>query len=192
VVTTDEAAALWRQSLPAASRMLSRLAAAGLVKRLLRGLWSVEPEIDPLTLPEYLTAPFPAYVSFQSALYLHGIISQIPQVIFVASPGRTKRVRSAVGMFSIHHLAPEFFGGFRTTGDSGIILATPEKALLDVFYLSAARSRLFARLPEIEIPEGFDEREARRWIAKIPTRYRRTMVQRRFEAAIARVNSGHD
>lgn len=35
-----------------------------------------------------------------------------------------------VGTFSIHHVAPEIFGGFEETG-RGAKLATPEKALFD-------------------------------------------------------------
>ena len=56
----------------------------------------------------------PAYVSVQSALYLHGMISQIPHVIYVASLARTQRVATTIGTYSIHQIAPEFFGGYRT------------------------------------------------------------------------------
>lgn len=185
VVTTDDAAVRLRTTLSAASRILSRLESSGLVERLRRGLWSVNPHIDPLSLPEHLTAPFPAYVSLQSALYHHGMISQIPQVIFVASLARTRRVTTSMGTYSIHRVVPEFFGGYRTVPGHDVKMATPEKALLDVFYLAAARSRLFARLPELELPSGFSARECRRWIARIPAEYRRTMVARRLEAVLA-------
>ena len=47
------------------------------------GLWATDLSLDPLRLPEYLTAPLPSYVSFQSALFFHGMISQIPNVIVV-------------------------------------------------------------------------------------------------------------
>ena len=43
---------------------------------------------------------------------------------------------------------PDFFGGFETLREH-LHLATPEKALLDVLYLTTARSRLFAALPEV-------------------------------------------
>jgi predicted transcriptional regulator of viral defense system len=185
VVTTADAALRLRTTLPAASRILSRLESSGLVVRLRRGLWSLNPDIDPLAVPEHLTAPLPAYVSLQSALYLHGMISQIPQVVFVASPARTRRVTTSIATYSIHRLVPEFFGGYRTDPDHGVKMATPEKALLDVFYLAAARSRLFAHLPELELPPTFSVRECRRWIAKIPAEYRRNMVARRLDAVLA-------
>lgn len=182
-LTTQDAALHLRMSVPAASRALARLAAAGLVLRVRRGLWSLDREIDPLRLPEHLTAPFPAYVSLQSALYLHGMLSQIPQVVYVASLAPTRTVRTSLGVYSVHRLAPRFFGGFETT-EGGVRLARPEKALLDVLYLTPARSRLFARLPEIEIPATFDRDEARRWVRRIPKGPRRTAVERRLDALL--------
>jgi hypothetical protein len=113
------------------------------------------------------------------------MISQIPQVVFVASLARTRRVATSVGTYSIHRLVPEFFGGYRTVAGHDVKMATPEKALLDVFYLAATRSRLFARLPELELPSGFNVRECRRWIARIPAEYRRNMVARRLDAVLA-------
>jgi predicted transcriptional regulator of viral defense system len=181
VVTTNDATLAWRVERSAATHTLKRLAAEGLLGKVRHGLWSVFPGLDPLLLPEYLTAPLPSYVSFQSALYLHGLVSQVPQVVYVASLGQTRRVRTSVGIFSIHRLAPTFFGGYETRPDSGVRLATAEKALLDTFYLGPTRSRMFAHLPEIEIPEGFDRRLARHWLARIPAGPRRTSVERRLE-----------
>ena len=94
------------------------------------------------------------------------------------------RVRTAIGTYSIHQIAPQFFSRFETS-QAEVRLATPEKALLDLLYLTPARSRLFARLPEIELPARFSVRECRRWIARIPASYRRTMVRRRLEALLA-------
>jgi hypothetical protein len=70
-------------------------------------------------------------------------------------------------------------------GDKGIRMARPEKALLDVFYLAPARTRLFCKLPEVERPAGFDVREAQRMLARIPFPARRHMVAERFKQWIA-------
>jgi predicted transcriptional regulator of viral defense system len=180
VVTTNDATLALRVERSAATRMLKRLANEGLLKKIGHGLWAVDPDLDPLLLPEYLTAPLPAYVSLQSALYLHGMVSQVPQVTYVASLARTRRVRTSLGVFSIHRLAPTFFGGYETRPESGVRLATPEKALLDTLYLGPSRSRMFAHLPEIEIPKGFDGRRAQQWVARIPAGPRRTSVERRL------------
>jgi DNA-binding transcriptional ArsR family regulator len=180
VLTTGDAALHLGMTRTAASGALARLERAGLVQRIRRGLWSLDEEIDPLVLPEYLTAPFPAYVSFQSALQLHGMITQIPHVVYVASLAPTRRLRTRVATYSIHRLAPGFFGGYDTTR-TGVRLARPEKALLDTLYLTPARSRLFAHLPEVEIPSGFDRIEARRWLARIPAGLRRAAVESRLD-----------
>jgi predicted transcriptional regulator of viral defense system len=185
VLTTADVAVRLRSTLSAASRTLGRLAAKGLVKQLRHGLWVMDPEIDPLLLPEYLTNPLPSYISLQTALYRHGMIDQIPQVVYVASLANTRRIPTSLATFSIHRLAPEFFGGYRVDAQTRVKMALPEKALLDVLYLTATRSRLFASLPELELPRRFDIRECRRWIARIPAAYRRTMVARRFDAIIA-------
>ena len=184
VLTTSDAALHLGLSPSAATRMLGRLASAGLVLRLRHGLWSLDPDIDPFLVVEHLTAPLPAYVSLQSALYLHGMISQIPQVIYVASLAPTKSMATAVGHYSIHRLAPAFFGGFLTT-PAGVRLATPEKALLDVLYLGPARSRLFGSLPEVELPVSFQVAEAERWLSKVSEGPRRTMMERRLRSLLA-------
>jgi hypothetical protein len=96
---------------------------------------------------------------------------------------------TTAGTFSIHRLKPGFFGGYETTAQ-GVRLATPEKALLDALYVAAARSRLFARLPELELAPAFDEKTAREWLRR-PPRYRRTMVGRRLEQILAESRSAH-
>jgi predicted transcriptional regulator of viral defense system len=183
VFTTGDAALHLGMTRSAVSRALSRLAGAGLVLSIRRGLWSLETQLDPLRLPEYLTAPFPAYVSLQTALQLHGMISQLPRVIYVASLAPTRRIKTRVADYSVHRLAPTFFGGFVTT-PGGVRLASPEKALLDTLYLIPARSRLFAMLPEVEIPQTFDRKAARLWSEQIPPGPRRNAVQRQLEALL--------
>ncbi len=183
LVTTAEASMHLGQTRSAASRALARLAKVGLVRHLRHGLWSLEPDVDPLVLPEYLTAPLPAYVSFQSALRFHGMISQIPQVIYVASLAPTRKVSTSVGTYSIHRLAPSFFGGFDTI-EKGVRIARSEKALLDTLYLTPARSRLFAHLPEVELPASFDEQAAYRWLTKVPLGPRRLAMEQRLSAIL--------
>ena len=185
VVTTDDAAVVFHAERSAATHTLTRLAAAGLLKRIRHGLWTTDLNLDPLLLPGYLTAPFPSYVSFQSALFLHGMISQVPHVIYVASLAHTRTVRTSLGTFSIHRLAPSFFGGYESVQTSGVNLATPEKALLDTLYLAPARSRLFAHLPEVELPRRFDRDRIRHWVRRIPAGLRRKSVELRLDAAFS-------
>jgi predicted transcriptional regulator of viral defense system len=188
-LTTADAAAVLRLSVPAASHTLRRLAAARLLTAVRRGLWALSDALDPLLLLEHVTAPYPAYVSLQSALCLHGLIQQVPVMTYAVSLARSARVSTAAGTYSVHHVAPEFFGGFEVM-ESGAKLATPEKALVDVFYLSPTKSRLFAALPELELPPRFKVREARRWVARISSARLRTIVRERLERALGQAGSG--
>lgn len=168
-----------------ASTLLARLARAGHLLNLRHGVWAIPKKVDPLALPGILTSPFPSYVSLQSALYYHGIISQIPNVIYAVSVGRARLFQTPLGTVSIHHLQPDFFFGFEVMGEDGVNMATPEKAILDFLYLGPAKSRLFTDLPEIELSPKFDVASARDIIQRIPSANRRMLVTRAFERLIS-------
>ncbi|MDI1319980.1 MAG: hypothetical protein PSW75_07270, partial [bacterium] len=120
-------------------------------------------------------APSPAYVSLQSALFRHGVIEQVPGVIYAVTLGRARRIRTPHGTVSLHRIPPELFGGFETIED-GARVATIEKALFDLVYLSPTRSRLFVKLPEAALPRSFRWSETNRWTKLIAGKSRRTFV----------------
>lgn len=185
LVETGEVAARVGISAARASQLLGSLAEAGLVLRVRPGLWALGPDPDPAVVAPYLTAPFPAYLSFWSALARHGMIEQIPAEISVASTGKSRRIQSALGGFSIHHLAPELFTGFTGSPERGY-LATPEKALFDSVYLRAPRGgRLY--LPELSLPEGFDSAALDSYLERIARPSLRTLVRRGLDQALAAV-----
>lgn len=182
IIETREAAVRLGVSTSRASQLLRSLEEAGLVRRLRRGVWALRPEVDPLRVPPYLTAPLPAYVSFWSALARHGMIEQVPRQIFVASLDRTRRVTTAVGTYSIHHLAPELFAGYEGSEEHGY-LATPEKALFDTVYLLAPRGGQI-HLPELELPDRFREKKLEEWTRRIARPRLRTIVSRGLDKAL--------
>lgn len=184
VITTADAAAALRLRPETASQTLRRLAAAGLVFSVRRGLWTLDMLPDQASLAEHITAPYPAYVSLQSALHLRGMIDQIPAMLYVVSLGRAARVETAAGTYSLHHLPPELFGGFEIDQDAGVKLATPEKAIFDFAYLSGTRSRTFRALPELELPRSFRRGRVRTWIRRIPSRRLRTLTSRRLDEIV--------
>lgn len=185
--TADAAAALGLTT-AAASQTLTRLARAGLLRSVRHGMWWIEDTVDPLRLPEYLTAPLPAYVSLQTALHRRGLIEQIPEIVYAVSLAKTQRVATKLGTFSIHHIAPEVFGGFEET-PRGAKLATAEKALFDFAYLSSGRSRLFTSLPELELPRGFKRKELLRWLTQIPSQRSRTSTSNKLDELLAKASS---
>jgi predicted transcriptional regulator of viral defense system len=173
-----------------ASTILARLENAGQLIRIKRGLWVFPEKIDPVALTEYLTDPFPCYVSLQSALYFHGMISQIPEAVYAISPARARIYRTKLGAFSIHHVDPSFFFGFEAMYPSGLKMATPEKALLDFLYLSPAKSNLFQSLPELEFPKTFSIKTARQMIEQAGHSRRTTFLKKRFDNFIRITNRG--
>ncbi len=185
VLTTREAAARLRVANGHASVSLARLAAAGHLVRLRRGVWALPGRVDPLALPEYLTAPLPSYVSLQSALYLHGMVSQMPAVTYAVTLARTRRYATPLGVVSLHHIQPAFFFGFEDRGDAGGRLATPEKALVDFLYLTPVRSRLFRALPELDWPKTFRVNVARDMVERIESARRRAFVAAKLDALLA-------
>jgi len=190
VFETADAAARLSVSNAYASTMLARLATAGHVTRLRRGVWAFADRVDPLSLPSRLTAPLPSYVSLQTALYFHGMISQVPAVTYAVSLARSRRFYTPLGTVSIHHVQASFFFGYEPTGGQGALIASPEKALVDFLYLGPARSRLFRALPELELPRQFSRPATRDIASRIVSPRRREMVERGlqdlFDGAAAR------
>jgi len=180
VCRTADAAGRLNLSCGHASKLLSRLAESGHIMRLARGLWVIGKKTDAPALPELLTSPFPSYVSLQSALYYHGLISQMPSVTYAVSLSRTRRFKTPLGTVSVHHVAPAFFFGFETPSGAGAKMATPEKALVDFLYLGPSKTGLFRALPELELSRQFSVARARAMIRRIRSAKRRTMVQKRF------------
>ena len=180
VFHTSDAAACLNIEPAHASKLLARLASSGHIVHLSRGMWAFKEKVEILALPEYLTKPFPSYVSLQSALYYHGMISQIPSVTYAVSIGRTKKYKTPLGVVSIHHVNPSFFFGYQSIGKDIAKIATPEKALIDYFYLSPARSHLFKALPELELPQKFSTKKAYKIIDMIKSKRRKSLVMRSF------------
>lgn len=176
---TRDVSALLRVTPANASTLLSRLASRNFISRLARGRWSIGAQPNREHLAEQIAAPSPAYVSLQSALFRHGLIEQIPAVLYAATLGRARRVQTPSGTVSLHRLPPALFGGYAVT-DDGAKVATAEKALFDLVYLSPTRSRLFVILPEMELPKSFRWAETARWTKMIAGKSRRAFVEKKL------------
>jgi predicted transcriptional regulator of viral defense system len=188
VITTSEAAALWQVSLSSASKTLSRIGTAELVREVRSGIWSVGAVMpDILEVVPVLTRPYPSYASMYSALFKHGMIEQIPRAMHVVSLGRPKRVVTTLGTVMIHHLQPEIFGGYEGESVFRSGTATPEKALVDTVTVLSSRGGKVT-LPEIELPDSFSVTEVRRWTNRLPSRRVRTIVNQNLERIIELAN----
>jgi predicted transcriptional regulator of viral defense system len=186
--TTADAAAVLGLSTAAASLPLQRLASAGLVTPVRRGaLGSFRTARSARTrrVCDRALSPYPSYISLQTALYRRGMVTQIPSMIYLVSLARSDRIETGLGTYSVHHIRPELLGGFEYDPVSGTKLAVPEKALFGFLYLSPTRGRLFAALPELELPPGFRRSEVRAWADRIPSPRSRSIVRRKLDEVLA-------
>jgi len=75
----------------------------------------------------------PSYVSFESALNHHGILSQFPYETTSATPKKSKSKVIGDKLYSYTHIKKSLFWGYMKQGN--YLIAEPEKALLDQLYL---------------------------------------------------------
>ena len=182
VVETRDVAALLQVSTSNATTILRRLARQTLIAHLSRGRWLVDEKIDRLELPELISAPYPAYVSLQSALFHHGLIEQVPSVLYAVTQARPRRCRTPLGTISFHRMPPELFMGFDLSSRSDAKVAIPEKALFDLIYLAPGRSRLFSNHPELTIPRRFKWQRLKEYTRLVKSQSRRTYIADRIGA----------
>jgi len=184
IFTTHEMIAISGKSASTIVQSLNRLANQGLIIKIYQGVWA-EPGPRALSPFEVIPHLFPrqrVYVSFISALHLHGIVEQIPQVITLASTSHSNTIRTNVGVFSIHQIAPSFFGGFDWyKGDGSFLIAEPEKALIDSLYLSSRKKKQFGNFPELHFPKEFSFRKAAKWAKQIAEKKIRQYVLKKLE-----------
>lgn len=165
------------------SQGLAFLARQGLAVKVAHGVWAAgRAAPSPYSVIAHIRPKQRLYVSFTSALHLHGIIEQIPQVITLASVAHGGTIKTAAGVFAVHHLAPSFFSGFAwREGAGGFLLAEPEKALVDCLYVSAFRKQQFSHFPELRFPKSFSFSKAYDWVARIKSPKAAVHARRRLD-----------
>jgi predicted transcriptional regulator of viral defense system len=121
---------------------LYRWRKAGKLLSLRRGMYAFadayrRAEIQPAELANRIYAP--SYLSLQWALSYHGLIPEMTVVFTAVTTRQTKRFRNEFGTFRYRHLNRAFFFGYERVamGDRAVLLATPEKALLDLWHLES-------------------------------------------------------
>lgn len=173
IFTTREFAIHSGLSMSAAAKRLPRLAEKKLLTKITKGVWANtgHPYFHPLSCVPYLLGKEQGYVSFLTALHLHGVVSQIPKTIQVATTGRGRSLDSPVGRYEFFQIKPELMQQGADWSETRLpyLVATPEKALLDALYLSTRKNRRFAHLPELDVTQpGFRVRKFERLLDRLP------------------------
>ncbi len=126
---------------------LSRWAKAGKVIPLRRGVYVLAEPYRKVSAHPFLLAnrlKRGSYVSLQSALAHYGTIPEYVPVVTSVTTGRPETVTSGVGTFSFRHIRKSLFTGYRrieVAPRQFAMIATPEKGLLDLVYLTPEADR---------------------------------------------------
>lgn len=81
----------------------------------------------------------PSYISLTHALAHYGVIPEAVPGITSVTTGRPHALTTPVGRFEYKHVSPKLFWGYETIdplGNEPVQIASPEKALLDLVYLT--------------------------------------------------------
>lgn len=83
----------------------------------------------------------PSYLSLEKALEYHGLIPEAVPVYTSVTTRRPGRFVSEVGTFDYRHIKNSLFWGYDsvTVNKQTAFIASPEKALLDFFYLKGVK-----------------------------------------------------
>lgn len=121
-------------------RRLNEWQDKGYIQKLIKGYYIFsDMSIDENTLYEIANRMYaPSYVSFESALSYHGLIPESVYGITSVSTRRTYKFRTEIAEFSYRTLKTCLFFGYKIIkyNDKCFKMASPEKALLDYFYIN--------------------------------------------------------
>lgn len=127
---------------PSVSIQLSRLVGSGITERPVRG-WYVNPFAPPSAEELSMVIRHPSCLSMEYALAKHGILSQNVYTLTLVTPRLPYTYRTGNGVFEYHQIKRSLFRGYVIEGS--ILVAEPEKALLDLIYVRHVRGRDFSK-----------------------------------------------
>lgn len=121
---------------------MHRLKKAGKIIELKRGLYALAESWRKAVLHGPLAANImyhPSYLSGLWALSWYGIIPEKTELYTSVTTRATRTFENSFGRFLYQSLKPSLFGGWVQTAIAGaeVIIASPEKALTDYFYLES-------------------------------------------------------
>ncbi len=132
-----------RNSQAAVQLQLSRWTKAGKIIKLRRGLYMLSNpyrKIDPhsFLISNYMKPA--SYISLQSALSYYGMIPEHVPVITAVTTQRPEFIQTEMGVYMYKHIKNDLFSDFvyrKVVGDQSVFIATPEKCLIDLIYMTS-------------------------------------------------------
>ena len=124
-----------------------RMVKKGFAHRLAEGVISFTD--DPFVIASQLIEP--SYISFIGALYLQGMIQQIPAIVECVTPRNSLRLERLKIVY--HKVRPSLFFGYERLERYGgyVFVAKPAKAVLDLIYFGLYPREMKLDLDEVEL-----------------------------------------
>ncbi len=166
---------------------LARWTRAGRLLQLRRGVYVLAPpfrriEPHPFAVAHYVRKN--SYVSLHSALAYHALIPEHSPVVTSVTTGRPELMRTPLGTFLFKHVASSRFFGYSRVAvaeDQFAFIAGPEKALLDLVYLTPGAEQV-EYLRELRL-QNLDVIDAGA-LARTAARFAKAKIQRAAEHVI--------
>ncbi len=119
---------------------ISRWVKSGKLIQLRRGIYLLAEHYRKILPVEYHIAGVlktPSYISLEKAFEFHGLIPEAVKVVTCVTTKRPESLETPFGRYDYRHVKPSLFWGYTSINlnDQPFFMATPEKALLDFFYL---------------------------------------------------------
>ena len=154
---------------------LTRWVASGYIVQLKKGLYAFKEWIR-LPGADQIAANLmyrPSYISLYSALAYYGMIPEFVARTTSVTTLKTVSFSNEMGTFDYRHIKPDLFWGYHmieSINQRMILIALPEKALLDLLYLTPSlkseEDMLQLRLDEDFMTSEFDLEQARLFLER--------------------------
>lgn len=157
-VTTSIIESLYPE-LKSANKKVTWLEKQGVIIRLKRGLYVVNPEHSGKTLSSELIANHlytPSYISMSTALRYYGLIPEAAYVHQSMTVKHSRSFQTPVGSYDYKYISREAFSiGVRSMhkGDYAFLIASPEKALCDLIANSSKVNLRYMKDVEIYLEQ---------------------------------------
>ncbi|OGH72373.1 MAG: hypothetical protein A2921_04485 [Candidatus Magasanikbacteria bacterium RIFCSPLOWO2_01_FULL_43_20b] len=137
---------------PISSRQLNRWQESGYILKLKNRVYLLEDyknSVHPFLIANLLYQP--SYVSLESALYEYGFIPDVTQTITSISTKKTWTADVLNNRFDYKKIKKDCFIGYgaRKYLNYDVMMAEPEKAVVDFFYFNKSRLKNESRIDEL-------------------------------------------
>lgn len=169
---------------------LTRWMASGYIVQLKNGLYAFK-EWTALSGADQIVANLmyrPSYISLYSALAFYGMIPEFVARTTSVTTLKTASFGNVMGTFNYRHVKADLFWGYHlidSINQRKVLIALPEKALLDLLYLTPSLKNeddmLNMRLDEDYMANDFDWEQARLFLGRFNSQalsYRFNLLQK--------------